>query len=103
SWKLLNAAKLGGIQELYERYKGKMDFYIITNETRELVEDFMEKHGFSFPVTYLIYGEKTHLDVSEVPSSYLLDRSGKIVIQEVGIADWDTPKLFRRLDELIAN
>jgi|SRR5690606_26628178 len=103
SWKLPSEAELAGIQELYDRYKGKMDFYIITNETREPVEEFMEKHGFSFPVTYLIIGEKTPLDVSEVPSSYLLDRSGKIVIHEEGIADWDSPKLFRILDELIAN
>lgn len=103
SWKLPSEAELASIQELYDRYKGKMDFYIITNETREPVEAFMEKHGFSFPVTYLIIGERTPLDVSVVPSSYLLDRSGKIVIHKEGISDWGSPKLHGILDSLIAN
>src|SRR5690606_6771000 len=103
TWKLPSEAELAGIQKLYDRYKAKMDFYIITNDTREPVEAFMEEHGFSFPVTYLIIGERTPLDVSVVPSSYLLDRSGRIVIHKEGIADWDSPKLYEILDDLIAN
>lgn len=101
SWKLPSEAELASVQELYDRYKGKMDFYIITNENRPPVEDFMEEHGFTFPVTYLIIGEKTPIDTDEVPSSYLIDRSGSIVIHKTGIADWSNRKVYKLLDGLI--
>ncbi|WP_228238659.1 TlpA family protein disulfide reductase [Allomuricauda sp. M10] len=102
SWKLPSEAELASIQELYDRYKGKMDFYIITNENQPPVEAFMAEHKFTFPVTYLIIGEKMPIDSETVPSSYLIDKSGNIVIYKEGIADWSTGKVYKLLDELIA-
>lgn len=101
SWRLPSEAELASIQELYDKYKGKMDFYITTNEEREPVEAFMEKHGFTFPVTYLIIGEKIPIKTDKVPSSYLIDKYGNIVIHEEGISDWSTRKVYKVLDELI--
>ena len=102
SWRLPSEAELASIQELYDKYKGKMDFYIITNEEQEPVEAFMDEHEFTFPVTYLIIGEKMTVDTGKVPSSYLVDKSGNIVIHEEGISDWSNKKVYRLLDELIA-
>lgn len=103
SWKLPSEAELESIQQLYDDYKGKMDFYIITNEERPPVEAFMEKHEFTFPVTYLIIGEKMPIDSEKVPSSYLIDKKGAIVIhKKEGIADWDNQKIYTLLDSLIA-
>ena len=102
SWKLPSEAELAGIQKLYDKYKGKMDFYIITNENRPPVEEFMAKHGFTFPVTYLIIGEKMPINPDEVPSSYLIDKSGNIVVYKKKIADWNTSKVHSLLDSLIA-
>lgn len=102
SWRLPCEAELVSIQELYDKYQGKMDFYIITNENRPPVEEFMAKHGFTFPVTYLIIGEKMPINPDEVPSSYLIDKSGNIVIYKKKIADWSTSKVYKVLDGLIA-
>ncbi|MAU16920.1 MAG: hypothetical protein CMH46_15430 [Muricauda sp.] len=102
SWRLPSEAELASIQDLYDKYKDKIDFYIITNEEREPVEAFMEEHGFTFPVTYLIIGEKMPIDTSKVPASYLIDKSGNIVVHEEGISDWSSKKVYKLLDELIA-
>ncbi|WP_396590336.1 TlpA family protein disulfide reductase [Allomuricauda sp. R78024] len=102
SWRLPCEAELSSIQSMYDKYQGKIDFYIITNENRPPVEEFMEKHGFTFPVTYLIIGEKTPINPDEVPSSYLIDKSGNIVIYKQKIADWDSSKVYNLLDKLIA-
>ncbi|WP_394746780.1 TlpA family protein disulfide reductase [Spongiimicrobium salis] len=103
SWRLPSEAELGSIQSLYNKYQGKMDFYIITNEERPPVEEFMEKHEFTFPVTYLIIGEKMPIDSDKVPSSYIIDKQGNIVVhKEEGIADWDNQKIDQLLDSLIA-
>lgn len=102
SWRLPCEAELASIQKMYNKYQTKMDFYIITNENRPPVEAFMAKHGFTFPVTYLIIGEKMPINPDEVPSSYLIDKSGNIVIYKRKIADWNTTKVYNVLDELIA-
>nr|WP_321414001.1 TlpA disulfide reductase family protein [uncultured Allomuricauda sp.] len=102
SWRLPSEAELASIQELYDQYNGKIDFYMITNEEQEPVEAFMEEHGFTFPVTYLIIGDKMAVDTSKVPCSYLIDKSGNIVVHEKGISDWSTKKVYKLLDELIA-
>ncbi|TXN34298.1 TlpA family protein disulfide reductase [Flagellimonas hymeniacidonis] len=101
SWRLPCEAELASVQKMYDKYQGKMDFYIITNENRPPVEAFMKKHGFTFPVTYLIIGEKTPINPDEVPSSYLIDKSGNIVIYKQKIADWATSKVYNLLDTLI--
>ncbi|NAY93308.1 redoxin domain-containing protein [Muricauda sp. JGD-17] len=102
SWRLPCEAELASIQELYDQYKDKVDFYIITNENRPPVEAFMEKHGFTFPITYLIIGEKMPINVDEVPSSYLIDKNGNVVIHKEGIADWSSKKVYALLDDLIS-
>ncbi|MCL6267904.1 TlpA family protein disulfide reductase [Flagellimonas myxillae] len=101
SWRLPSEAELASIQDMYDRYKGQMDFYIITNENRPPVEEFMDKKGFTFPVTYLIIGEKTPIDPDTVPASYLIDKSGNIVIYKKKIADWSNEKVYALLDALI--
>ena len=103
SWKLPSEAELESIQELYDRYQKEVTFYIITNEERPPVEEFMEKHEFTFPITYLIIGEKMPVDSEKVPSSYIIDRKGGIVVhKKEGIADWDNQKIYQLLDSLIA-
>lgn len=101
SWRLPCAAELQEIQEVYNTYKGRVDFYIITNEERAPVEEFMIKNKFTFPVTYLIIGGKSPLDVLEPPASYILNKKGDIVVKEMDIADWDNATISNLLDTLI--
>jgi len=103
SWRLPSEAELQSIQDLYEEYKGELDFYIITNENRPPVEEFMEKQEFTFPVTYLIIGDKSAVKVPEKPPySYLIDQNGYVIIEQDGIADWNTSKVRSLIDDLIA-
>lgn len=101
SWRLPCAAELKGIQKLYDAYNEKVDFYIITDEERAPVETFMEKNKFTFPVTYLIIGEKTPVETADPPRTYILDAKGQIVVDKVGIADWDSNTVRKLLNGLL--
>ncbi|PCJ96956.1 MAG: hypothetical protein COA50_06610 [Flavobacteriaceae bacterium] len=103
SWKLPCHAELRGIQKLYDIYGNKVDFYIITNEEKPPVEEFMEKNKYTFPVTYLIIGEKMPINSKKVPSSYLIDQKGNIVIYEDDITSWNSGKVHKVIDALLAN
>ncbi|UJH67986.1 TlpA family protein disulfide reductase [Allomuricauda sp. SCSIO 65647] len=103
SWKLISEAELHSIQKLYDKYAGEVVFYVITNEERPPVEEFMQRKEFTFPVTYLIIGEKAPVNVDIVPSSYIIDKEGNIAVHvEDGIANWNTDEIHQLLDTLIA-
>ncbi|WP_340065422.1 TlpA disulfide reductase family protein [Ascidiimonas aurantiaca] len=101
SWKIPSVAEVKSIQKLYNEFNGKVDFYIITNEMREPVVEFMEENEYSFPVTYLIIGEKMPFDANKVPSSYIIDKDGLIVVQKEGIANWYSKDIRDLLESLI--
>lgn len=102
SWRIPAIAELRGIQKLYDDYKGRVDFYIITNEERKPVETLMRKRGYHFPVTYLIIGEKMPFDAEKVPSGYLIDKKGRVVMQHEGVANWNSAGVRKLIDKLLA-
>jgi thiol-disulfide isomerase/thioredoxin len=102
SWRLPSEAELKGIQELYNDYGAYVDFYIITNEERPPVEEFMKDKKFTFPATYQIIGEPAPLEILEPPASYIIDKNGYIVVKEDDIADWDNTEIRQLLDELLS-
>lgn len=102
SWKLPACeAEIRTLQKLYDDYKGKVDFYAITNEEREPVLEFKEKVHITMPITYLIVGDKAPLDIKEPPASYVISKTGKIVVAEEGVSDWNTKKTRQLLDSLL--
>lgn len=102
SWRLPSTAELRSIQALYDKYREQVDFYIITNEEREPVEEFMQEHNFNFPVTYLVIGEAMPVAAVTPPHSYIIGKDGSIVVDQEGIADWDNDKVYALLDRLIS-
>ncbi|CEN48142.1 Thioredoxin, putative (fragment) [Capnocytophaga canimorsus] len=90
-----------GVQKLYNDYKDKMDFYIITNELPEPVETLMEKRGFDFQVTYLILGEKMPFDAEVIPSGYLIDKGGKVVARSERNARWNSQEVRQLIEQLL--
>ena len=101
SWRLPCAAELKSIQNLYDRYGQSADFYIVTDEERPPVEEFMAENDFTFPITYLIIGEPAPFPIPEPPASYLIDREGYIRVSQQGIADWDNSKIYGLMEEMI--
>ena len=102
SWRLPSLPELKGLQALYDDYGERVDFYLITDEEREPVEAFMAENGFTFPVTYLIIGDRTPVSAENPPRSYLIDKEGYVVIAQEGIANWDSSKVRKLLDSLLA-
>ena len=101
SWRLPSLPELKGIQKLYDTYGDRVDFYIITDEEREPVETFMEEYGFTFPITYLIIGNRSPVDTTDPPRSYIIDREGYVVVDQQGIADWNSSRVHELLNALL--
>lgn len=102
SWHMPSQAQLKDVQYLYDMYGDQIKIYVITNEERAPVELFMEKEGYTFPVTYQIIGEPSPISLLKPPGSYVIDKNGYIVIHQNAIADWDNDKVDRLFGQLIA-
>ncbi len=101
TWCAPCVAELPAMQRLYDEYGLQVDFYFVTAEDTEMVSRFMQKKGFSVPV----FIESTHppkeLRVSTIPTTFVISKEGKIVIQKTGAARWDSEKVKEILAGLI--
>ncbi len=101
TWHLPSRAQLDDIQKLYEKYNGNIKFYIITDQERELPEEFMNRKGYTFPITYQIIDGPSPLKLLKPSGSYILDKKGNIVVHQTAIADWNNDTVHNLIDRLI--
>ncbi|MDO4880985.1 MAG: redoxin domain-containing protein [Capnocytophaga sp.] len=100
SWRAMSIADLVGIQKLYDDYKNKVDFYIITNERPEEPEKKQQDRKFNFPITYLIQEEKMPFDPNKIPSGYIINKKGMVVAEGFGNTRWNSEKVRDLLNKL---
>jgi cytochrome c biogenesis protein CcmG, thiol:disulfide interchange protein DsbE len=70
---------------------------------KPVVSPFMQAYGLTFPV--LLDPQNmlgVRLQVSGIPTSYLLDKWGRIIGIETGARDWNTRKIRRLVEQLLA-
>ncbi|GMN07688.1 hypothetical protein MTsPCn5_30770 [Croceitalea sp. MTPC5] len=94
-------AELPSIQKLYNDYGNQVDFVLITDESVEKVKAFLAKKQYELPVFISRMPAPTMLSEPSIPTNYLVDQNGKIVIKEKGASDWNSKKVREVLDGLL--
>lgn len=98
-------AEMPAMAALYRRYGTSHQFTIVAVATdpqgREVVGPFAEAHQLPFPILLDTKNSLAlRLHLPGIPTSYLLDQQGRIVLREVGRRDWNHPDMHRLLDAL---
>ncbi|CAM3481158.1 TlpA family protein disulfide reductase [Aequorivita lipolytica] len=94
-------AEMPSFQKLYDTYGDQVDFYFVTSEKSEKVEKFMEKNGYTLPIFLQTFEAPKKLESFVLPTTYLISKTGEIVIDEQGAADWNSEKMRKLLDQLL--
>lgn len=94
-------AELPSFVELYGDYKDKVVFAFVANDDRDKVLQFLEKKGYQLPVYFQTTSTPKELVSKSIPATYVISKSGKIVVDEKGAADWNSQKTRELLDRLI--
>ena len=96
-------AEMPMIQKLYADYKDKVAFVFVTNEDWPIVEGFFNKNGYDLPVYNSVSAPpNSFTETNSIPATYLIDKNENILIAKTGSADWNSNKMRKLLDKLIA-
>ena len=94
-------AEMPSIQALYNDYSDKVEFVLVSNEKKEVITSFLKKKNFNFK-TYRSFTEApTTFNVKSIPRTFLLDKEGKIIIDESGAANWNSKSVRETIDKLL--
>ena len=94
-------AEMPELQELYDAYGDRVDFYFITNEKLQAINFFLEKKEYDFPVYIPSEPSPEVLASSALPTTYVISKSGEIIMQKTGAASWNSDKVHQVLDQLL--
>lgn len=91
-------AEMPSMQSLYDDYKNEVVFVFVTNDSDEEISKFIQKHGYTFPIYHSLSEVPTELDTKTLPTTYLINENGEIIIDRTGTADWNSTKVRELLD-----
>lgn len=105
TWCMPCRAEMPGMETLWQRYK-EQGFVVvgISNDegSKKRVDTFTKLLDLSFPVLLDPEGEVNDLyKVSNMPTSFLIDRNGKIISRIVGSDDWLSPEAIQLVENLL--
>lgn len=91
------------IQKLYDKFKNNENirFYMVTSDSVDKMKAFVEKRGYSFPVYKYKSETPFPFKVRSIPTTFVISKSGEIVIKETGAANWGGDKMIEIINELL--
>lgn len=89
------------IEKLQQRYAGRADVKIVGvhYNTSTLVAPYVKEHNYTFTVIPDGSAIAKAFHISKIPSFVLLDRSGTVVLNQVGFAPEDEEKFIALIEK----
>lgn len=95
-------AEMPSFQKLYDDYGNDVDFYFITSEEPDRIARFMTKNEYDMPIYLQKFQAPKKLTSTLLPTTFVISKTGEIVVKETGAADWNSKKTRAMLDRLLA-
>ena len=97
--------EMPSMEALYQRFKDQGLEILAVNvmENPDEVLDFMQLFGLSFPAPLDADGSvASAYGVQGIPTSFLINRDGRIVLRLIGTIDWYTPEIHAAFEGLLS-
>ncbi|HLW29679.1 MAG TPA: TlpA disulfide reductase family protein [Brumimicrobium sp.] len=94
-------AEMPSLQKLYDKYENELAFYFVSNEKTETLKRFLTAKKYRLPIYLPASNYPKEFNSSSLPTTYVLDKNGKIIMEEVGAHDWFSQSFQNRIDELL--
>lgn len=94
-------AEMPSFQKLYDEYGNKVNFYFVSSEDHQKIKRFLEKKNYRLPVYQPLSMGPKEMQSQSLPTTYVISRSGQIVVDKKGSANWNDSGFKNLLDELL--
>ena len=97
-------SEMPSMETLYARHREKGLEILAVNcqEQQSEVLSFMTNNALSFPALLDMDGKvSSTYGIRAIPTSFLLDREGKIILKLTGSINWDTPEIHAAMERLL--
>src|SRR5690554_3164188 len=94
-------AEMPSLQKLYDHYGDQLAFYFISNEKPETLNRFLKTKNYTLPVYLPGSNYPKEFNSNSLPTTYVLDQTGKIIMEEVGAHDWFSSSFQEKINELL--
>jgi thiol-disulfide isomerase/thioredoxin len=95
-------AEMPSLVSLYKDYGNRVEFIFLAQDEMEKVKTYLTKKDYEIPVFFENTKSPKELESSSLPTTYILDKNGNIVLTEVGAADWNSQKVRELLNSLVS-
>ena len=97
-------AGMPSMESLYNRFKDREFEMLAVNlmEREAAILTFLEASNLSFPIPHDSAGSVgTSFGVQALPTTFLINKEGRIIARFVGSLDWDSPQFHAALEMLL--
>ena len=95
-------AEMPGISDLYEQYKGRVHFVLLSDESPSKINAFAQEHQYQNLPFYRYQFVPHDFSTRSIPTTFILSTEGKVVLSKKGAARWHSGKVEKLLDDLLA-
>lgn len=102
SWCPPCIAEMPSIQQLKDKVSGEEDIVFVMvsfDQNPGKARSFIEKRTFDFDIYFP--GADYPFMTSSIPATFILDKSGKVVSQHIGMADYSGDEVANQLKQLV--
>lgn len=94
-------AEMPSLQELYNDYGEEVAFVLIAHDEPEKVKKFLIEKEYSFPVYFERNSIPVELTTENIPTTFIIDGKGRIVVKKTGAANWNSKTTRELLENLV--
>ncbi|UOE41485.1 TlpA family protein disulfide reductase [Chryseobacterium suipulveris] len=89
------------IQKLHDSKKDKVDFVLIAMQDKEeAVKKFLQENNYTVPVYMAESPVTANVLPKAFPTTFLLDKNGRILLKEDASKDWNTKSVHDMIDAM---
>jgi thiol-disulfide isomerase/thioredoxin len=97
-------AEMPSMVKLYEQYKDNEDivFLYLSKESRDTIIDYIPKdEALAKLPLYKIITDDELFVTRGIPTTFIVDSSGEILVKDVGSATWDDQSVINYIDNIL--
>lgn len=91
------------IQKLYDKFKDNDEVVFILASTDDIttIQNFINNKDYSFPVYSIRSQVPSVMGHNSIPTSFLINKEGGIVLKQTGVANWGGSKMEETVNNLL--